>query len=203
VFLITNPQVTWDGRALCWGNNSCGQCGLPASQAVHVADPTGVQLPLGQLALSISAGLEHVACVSVSGEVLCWGSNRRGQLGTPHAAISCWQGVGWRHFCLGADSQSPVAIVRHQHCAGFSQVACGGNHTVAVSGHGDVFAWGFNAHGQCGPGKDAEQDLRTGGGDCRVDATEAMSVVKVCAGANFTLAITPQGRPTSRVLCAR
>jgi len=146
--------VTWAGGVLCWGNNAQSQCGVPAAECAFIAQPRALQLPAAtaaqSLAVEISCGAEHAACVTGCGAVYSWGSNAQGQLGrvcstTPHAgAASC------------ASSPQPVMPMMYAHApdgraATFCQVACGGYHTVALARDGSVWMWGAGEWGQCGP----------------------------------------------------
>lgn len=179
-------QVTWDGRVLCWGNNSSGQCGLPRSEAAFVSEPTYVELPIAcQSVVQISSGFEHVGCISRSGKILCWGNNDSNQLGA-----SVVSGPGSSYKCEVARGSLPVCIMSHSLLAGFSQVACGGNHTVALCNDCEVFAWGFNAYGQCGPGDNNLNEHRS---TVRVEDLRGKKVSQVRAGANFTLAVCHNG----------
>ena len=72
---------------------------------------------------------------------------------------------------------------------GFSRLACGSHHTVAIA-NGTVFAWGQTCHGQCGHGDSVNADARR---SHVVEGLEGVEAVEVAAGANFTLAVTPCG----------
>ena len=176
--------VTWDGRAVCWGNNASAQCGLPAETAAFVAEPTFVQLPASCSAVAeMACGLEHVGCICVSSEcpgaLLCWGSNRRGQLGesgTFMADLTC-------------SVTQEGCMVLHKLAAELSSLACGSHHTVAIA-NGTVFAWGKGCDGQCGRDNTDTTDARR---SRAVEGLEGVEAKEVAAGANFTLAVTPHG----------
>mmetsp|Transcript_2263 Transcript_2263/g.2201 ORF Transcript_2263/g.2201 Transcript_2263/m.2201 type:complete len:98 (+) Transcript_2263:315-608(+) len=65
------------------------------------------------------------------------GSNSLGQLGIddPYTAVK----------------SSPVLLESLVNMKPL-QVACGGNHTLAVMKSGEVYSWGNNENGQCGTG---------------------------------------------------
>lgn len=70
---------TAEGGVLCWGENRYGQLGreTPEDLVSSVPAPVG---GLDEVAQIASGGL-HSCAREGSGEVLCWGSNDRGQLG--------------------------------------------------------------------------------------------------------------------------
>jgi alpha-tubulin suppressor-like RCC1 family protein/outer membrane protein OmpA-like peptidoglycan-associated protein len=72
----------------CWGDHSKGQLGLgDNSYQSAVGDATGEMAAygnvnlLGQLAIGVTAGSNHVCATLASGAVKCWGSNAEGALG--------------------------------------------------------------------------------------------------------------------------
>ena len=68
-----------DDGAYCWGDSSSGQVGDGQSGAdTVIGTPERV---LEQEAIDVGIGLEHSCALTASGELYCWGSNRRGQLG--------------------------------------------------------------------------------------------------------------------------
>jgi len=200
---VLTRQVTWNGKVLCWGVNSQGQCGVAPTGAAYVAD--ALQLNLGErLALQVSCGQEYAACVTACGAVLCWGSNTMDQLGqtrgaaTPlmesapendfsHEAVRPWlrrRGFGVKRL----RGQMPQHSSRHAPF--FTAIACGHSHNAALTRDGSVFTWGNNAAGQCGPASSVN--------DCAIPAAVdikslACRVSRVAAGADFTLLVTDDG----------
>jgi len=71
--------TTADGAVWCWGDNAHGQLGDGSTQAT--TRPTRVA-SLETAAVRIAAGRAHTCAVTVERDVLCWGLNDRGQLGT-------------------------------------------------------------------------------------------------------------------------
>lgn len=71
--------VTRAGRGYCWGGNRSGQLGTgaagePSARAQLVSSLREVK--------KISAGESHICALLRSGQVMCWGDNDRGRLGT-------------------------------------------------------------------------------------------------------------------------
>jgi len=87
---------------------------------------------------TIAAGYQH-SLATISGTVWSWGYNVVGQLGN----------------LMAVDSKWPVEVVGASgtgFLTGIRSVAAGGLHSVALSGTGKVYAWGYNVDGQLGLG---------------------------------------------------
>ena len=71
------------GGVRCWGGSQGGRLGLGHNRNINdISELT--DLPLGQKAKFISAGVGHVCAVLLDGRVKCWGENSQGQLGLGH-----------------------------------------------------------------------------------------------------------------------
>lgn len=116
--------ITTDTGARCWGAGGLGQIGngetVDASSAKAVRSGSG---PLTGL-IAIDAGQNHTCALKANGEVWCWGSNARQQLG---AAIS--------------GSASPVAVKANLTQPALA-IAAGSEHTCAVIVDSTVRCWG-------------------------------------------------------------
>ena len=131
VSLGTNFACALDssGAAYCWGLNTSGQVGNPAT-ATHFLVPTAVTSQA-----AVSAGYTH-SCTISSGKAYCWGDNSDGELGNGGTA----------------SSRVPVAVVTSGVLAGvtLTQITAGFFFTCALSATGAVYCWGFNADGELG-----------------------------------------------------
>ncbi|GFH09923.1 HECT domain-containing protein [Haematococcus lacustris] len=85
--------------------------------------------------VQVAAGENHSAALAVDGRLLCWGRGKYGALGQGDFS-SC---------------QLP-AVVRSLQGVPLVQVACGGNHTLAMTASGAVYSWGAGGSGQLGLG---------------------------------------------------
>ena len=74
------------GSVRCWGKNLYGQLGLGKTEKVGDDEsPADEQpVPLGDVALQLSAGGHHTCAVLEGGGIKCWGRNDSGQLGYGH-----------------------------------------------------------------------------------------------------------------------
>ncbi|MFK7991670.1 MAG: RCC1 domain-containing protein [Sandaracinaceae bacterium] len=115
-------------RVYCWGVSTRGQAGresgvVDTPEWVELAGATGIPL---QLAL----GNQH-SCVRMdSGEVWCWGSDQRGQLGDP------------------STSASRVEPTRAEFDGVAQDLSAGDDHTCVLLEDATLRCWGNNSHGQ-------------------------------------------------------
>ncbi len=132
------------GQARCWGRNNFRQLGVDGSRRLRpVVVELGNGSPLGGLT-HITAG-EWFSCASLtSGQVRCWGSDLRGQLGNGPA-----------------DGPGPVAVLSANggidpptpgNLTGITQVSAGGGTACVRRNDGRAMCWGDNRHGQVGEG---------------------------------------------------
>ena len=124
--------LTSIGTVWCWGYGFNGQMGdgaqaTPATPVLSGIDGSNE----GYTATSISAGSQHTCAVVVSQEVLCWGKNSMGQLGTGSTA----------------DTSSPVAV---DATYDVKSVTAGSAHTCITHTDGSAKCWGSNLGGQLG-----------------------------------------------------
>lgn len=124
------------GEVYVWGDNSCGQLGVGATDEADEADgPVAVRVGRGQTVTRVSGGGMHSLALTLSGEVYAWGDNSYGQLGDGTTKART----------------TPVAV-RLPNAVVFVQVAALANASLALAADGRVFAWGDNAFGQLGDG---------------------------------------------------
>ncbi len=89
--------------------------------------------------VSVACGQGHAAALTVSGELFTWGANEFGQLGrgVPQGVFPAPERA---YFALHLQALEPR----------ITQVSCGARHTVAITDHSKVLAFGDNSFGQCG-----------------------------------------------------
>ncbi|KEP50367.1 putative RCC1/BLIP-II protein [Rhizoctonia solani 123E] len=121
-------------------------------------------------AVNLAAGSQHTLILHQSGKITKLGSSRRGQLEipdriftTPH--IGCTWTASFvvseggqveacgssNHGQLGRGDNSSIEFGPVLLPGGVSQLACGSEHVLAVTGE-EVWAWGWNEHGNLGVG---------------------------------------------------
>ena len=72
---------------------------------------------------------------------------------------------------------------------GWTQIACGGWHTVGLSPNGEVFTWGCGENGQLGHGDRRHRNVPT-----KVESLSRETSVKVACGESHTAALTSTGK---------
>ncbi|XP_041858424.1 X-linked retinitis pigmentosa GTPase regulator [Melanotaenia boesemani] len=127
----TSAALTEDGRLFMWGDNSVGQIGL--GDKLCATEPKEVNI--GEAVTWVSCGDHHSAFVTVHGGLYTFGEIANGRLGLPAEQL--------------ANHKVPQRV---QGILGrVTQVCCGGQHTVALTGE-DVHTFGCGRYGQLGHG---------------------------------------------------
>ena len=136
-----------DGTLHACGRGDSGQLGL--NNREHRLQPTrvdGAELPDGAPVVLVAAGGFHWAAVLEDGAVLTCGANGSGQLGHGNAQDRL------QPARLGLPVFGGARVVL---------MACGGQHTLAVTGGGRVYSCGLNNEGQLGRSKRKNRRHRT------------------------------------------
>lgn len=84
---------------------------------------------------AVAVGDAHSLALCEGSQLVSWGSNKFGQLGTGQLS----------------NSDRPIPLLRFLDENVFvRQIACGANHSLALASNGLMFSWGDNSHGQLG-----------------------------------------------------
>ncbi len=118
-----------DGTLLSTGYNSSGQLGNDSDEDTN--EPVVVSGIT--FASDIAAGEVHSAAI-VNGHLYTWGNDTSGQLG-----------IGG----IGAEVWVPAEVTGITDAV-FVDVACGSDHTIALTDDGEVYTWGDNDYSQLG-----------------------------------------------------
>ncbi|KAK1176357.1 putative E3 ubiquitin-protein ligase HERC1 isoform X1 [Acipenser oxyrinchus oxyrinchus] len=162
--------VTVEGEVFSWGDGDYGKLGHGNSATQKY--PKLIQGPLlGKVVVCVSAGYRHSAAVTSDGELYTWGEGDFGRLGHSHS-----------------HSRNVPTLVKD--ISGVGQVACGSSHTIAVAQDGRV-GWSFGGgdNGKLGHG-DTNRVYRPK----VIEALQGLSIRKVCAGSQSSLALTSAGQ---------
>jgi alpha-tubulin suppressor-like RCC1 family protein len=92
--------------------------------------------------IAVTAGNDYSCATVQNGKVVCWGSNRFGQLGNSN----------------NISGSSPSTAVSFSTLVSVSSVAAGGAHTCALTNTGSVTCWGYNFFGQLGNETNTDTD---------------------------------------------
>ncbi|NXI48542.1 SRGEF factor, partial [Galbula dea] len=143
-------SLTDEGHLYVWGSNKHGQL---VSKETFLAEPKKIETHFfsQEKIEAVWSGWTHLVAQTETGKVFTWGRADYGQLGR-HAVVPDGQ-----EACTASEQRlellynTPVSV---PCLTGTSQIACGSEHTLAVVG-GECFSWGWNEHGMCGDGTEA------------------------------------------------
>lgn len=162
----------------CWGNNYVSDVdrGLLGNESttsngtpVDVAGLSGVK--------SLSLGDTHSCAVLANDSVVCWGSNRYGQLGNN---LDITQPPFPNYPPSGSPSFTPMPTV---NVADVQELASGSAHSCALLKSGTVKCWGLNTSGQLGVNSVVSSSLPA-------DVPGLTGIKKIVASGAYTCAIT-------------
>eukprot|EP00741_Cyanophora_paradoxa_P003473 tig00000711_g3373.t1 len=159
-----------NGEVYAFGNNEQGQLGVGVGEA-RVKSPAHVEVLKGKGTRQIACGDLHSIALTTVGEVFAWGANDYGQLG--HG---------------GAQGEALPRRVEALSGINVTQIACGDNHSMALSDTGELYAWGRGTYGALGLGTDGEKRTPQ-----PIRLLRKKGVRDVACGADHTVVVTYQG----------
>lgn len=171
--------ITRRGKVCMWGSGEQGQLGFKLGPAEKVA-PKPKMVSHTAIAkkkiISIALGKYHTLALTQGFDVYSWGSNEYGQLGIsmPMSLIT-----------LKTSQTHPPALVRLLTSKGAFKIACGKNHSCALSLSGLLYTWGDNRSGQLGH----QLELQTQGVPMIVRAAAEKPLANVFAGYSYTVMV--------------
>lgn len=118
-----------DGSVQCWGDNARGQLGDGSRED----RPTPVAVrELSDPIVKVAAGQLHTCALAADGDLYCWGTNNRGQLG--NGTLD--------------SSRTPLRVAGTPGDA--ADLGAGADHACAIFKSGAVYCWGSNRARQLG-----------------------------------------------------
>lgn len=158
--------LTTSGSVFCWGDNYHGQLG--DSTTGDKSTPVAVT-GLSSNVQAIVAGRSHTCALTDGGEVLCWGSNRSGELGDGTTV----------------SKSTPTAVIGLS--SGIQAIATGDSYTCALTTNGGVLCWGYNVFGELGDGTTVSKNIPT------AVAELSSGVQSIATGSGHTCALMTDG----------
>jgi RCC1 and BTB domain-containing protein len=167
--------LTKSGKCFSWGSNSCGKLGF------HVDDedfpgyykPKIINAPIYEKVVQISCGSDHSLLLTKSGDLYGFGRNKYGQIGCGNN-INQWE---------------PIKINRFTEKKIIS-IACGGQHSLALTDTGKVYSWGFNKTGQLGIDNTVNTIENT---PVKINLSEDLIIKSISCGFAHSLLLTTDG----------
>ncbi len=160
--------VTTDGRVLTWGDGSAGDLGTGKCKPSDV--PVFAALPSGAKVVAVAAGADGAIALTSAGEVLTWGDNSAGELGT---------GTARKFSCKPVQVKLPKGVQP-------KGVAAGVDSRYAITSAGGLLAWGG---GVLGTAAKANPLL-----PAPVKLPKGVKVTAASAGLMDSMALTSTGR---------
>ncbi|KAM8922951.1 LOW QUALITY PROTEIN: secretion-regulating guanine nucleotide exchange factor [Lycaon pictus] len=183
-----SASLTDAGELYVWGSNKHGQL---ASLAAFLPKPQKIEAHCFQneKVTSVWSGWTHLVAQTETGKVFTWGRADYGQLGWQLESHEDWKARNQDSSfpCSGPQKSMPSSL----HClTGAAEVSCGSEHNLAVIG-GTCYSWGWNEHGMCGDGSEANVWAPK-----PVEALRSSRGLLVGCGAGHSLALCqPPARP--------
>ncbi|XP_069138593.1 uncharacterized protein [Argopecten irradians] len=155
------------GQVYSFGNNYYAQLGYNFREKNYKENQTRPYLLkslIGMPVVAVACGDKHSIFRFQSGAIACVGCNANGQIGT-----------GDREEALVPKTMDMSSTV--------TQVACGSNHSLAISDNGEVYVWGYGK--ACGSKSDVLSPM--------VISAWRSKVTKVAGGMGHSMALTASG----------
>ena len=142
LFMVTllSCELAYGGRIVAWGNNSDGQCNVPA----------------GSDFVAIAAGEDYSVALKSDGSLVACGNNDDGQCDVPTGNDFTRIVATYRHTVALRSNGSLAAWGNNEWFqsdvpagSNYVDIAAGAFHSIALKSDGSLVAWGDNAVGQC------------------------------------------------------
>lgn len=177
--------LTATGQVLAWGDNQYGELGngtTSTNTCTCVVAPAAVSLPAGTTVSAVTSRGYHSLALTSAGQVLAWGQNYRGQLGTGSPTTT---------GCLC--SATPVAAVLPAGTT-VTAVATGASFSMVLTSTGQVLAWGRNDKGELGNGTTDSNPCLCNPAPAPVSLPSGVTVTALTGGFYHALALTSTGQ---------
>jgi alpha-tubulin suppressor-like RCC1 family protein len=180
--------VTSTGQLYAFGRNYYGELGSATNNGTSEANPTPTLVGLPGASgpvTAVAAGEAFSLAVTSTGQLYAFGENFHGQLGNS-------SGIE----VAGKAHPTPTLVTLPGATGPVTQVAAGAFHTLAVTGSGQLYAFGSNYGGQLA------NATNTGSTGAEANPTPTLvnlpaatgAVMQVTAGFDFSLALTAGGQ---------
>ncbi|KAL2829652.1 regulator of chromosome condensation 1/beta-lactamase-inhibitor protein II [Aspergillus cavernicola] len=154
---------------------------------------TPMYIPLIKDIKALAAGSQHVLAVDAERAVWAWGANKRGQVGRKVMERQAGSSLNPRKCYFPSGKWGG-------HKFDIENIGAGGYHSFAIRSNGEVYAWGYNMHGQTGIcddvlNKDSSVPLpRAITFPKKVGTLDGERVESIVGGESHSLAVTEDNR---------
>ncbi|XP_065346492.1 RCC1 and BTB domain-containing protein 2-like, partial [Cloeon dipterum] len=146
------------GSVFAWGRNNHGQLGLGTKENTLI--PTKIEgISATNRVVQLACSSNHTLVLTSDREVFTFGWNKNGQLGLGHNEDQTLPVFAWGKNDYGILGQNADVKEQNIPCQvpglegiAITRIVCGQIHALALSSDGNVYSWGWNAHGQLGNG---------------------------------------------------
>ena len=173
--------LTTTGQLYAFGLNDYGELGISPNSGTSNPNPTPTRVTLPGATgpvTEVAAGLEHSLALTSTGQLYAFGANQYGQLGKT---------------ANNNANPSPTPVTLPGATGTIAKIAAGGNHSLALTSTGQLYAFGFDYYGQLGNGI-------SGDGNPHPTPTQVTlpgatgSVTQIDGGDAHSLALTSSGQ---------
>ncbi|KAH9159076.1 hypothetical protein LEN26_002534 [Aphanomyces euteiches] len=171
--------INQQGRLYTWGKNNQGQCGhghtndqLTPAEVLYFDE-------MEMHVLTVAGGWEHTLICTTNGKAYACGC---GYKDSRRAGLPPVLGLG------SNDTErrlKPTLIPLLDDC---TAVACGWDHSLALTRDGSAYSWGSGSNGKLGHGDEDNRDIPT-----KILGLQGKYIQEIKAGCEHTTAITDSG----------
>ncbi|GAB9466579.1 hypothetical protein Gpo141_00003950 [Globisporangium polare] len=173
--------IGFDGRAYAWGKNNQGQCGHGhTNDQLTIQEVKFFREEVGEDIVHAAGGWEHTLFCSASGRVYSAGCGYKDSRRTGIPPVlghgDCERRIKPTAVQFFIDNNDEVM-----------KVACGWDHSLAVTATGLVYSWGSGTNGKLGHGDEENCDVPT-----LISGMEGKRVQVAKAGCEHTVLLTDE-----------
>ncbi|KYN05211.1 RCC1 and BTB domain-containing protein 1 [Cyphomyrmex costatus] len=177
VFIITRDKMVY-----ALGTNDDGRLGT--GDTLPTLYPKKVEALCMKDIKKFACGECHILALTEQGEIYSWGNNRFGQVGN---------GSDDEHVMLPTHLNI-LPMKCDLHLNKVVDIACGYNHSIALTAFGEVYTWGLHHIEEFEEYIDVENEsVLSSPTPMRLDSLHGKKVVYIACGATFTIVIMDNG----------
>jgi RCC1 and BTB domain-containing protein len=166
--------LTKSGKCFSWGYNDYGKLGFKLDEDFgDYYRPKIIYAPIYEKVVQISCGCNHSLLLTKSGDLYGFGHNRYGEIGCGNNKNQ-WEPI-------------KINIINEEKII---SIACGGQHSLALTDTGKVYSWGFNKTGQLGIGNTFYNKENI---PMKINLSEDLKIKSISCGIAHSLLLTTDG----------